>query len=216
MGATLGGRHTLVLCLRQKLRRKTEYTEAQLHRSPNNNLMDTEGIKKSILDDGFFFIQDPEYGRKADTFAIKGYPFQTEDGLDFLNATLDDKVGKHPKSRKSTSNASQLIRDTIQSSLKQCGLGMFKPFGPHPNTARAPLNRTTDELLALNVLVCRSRSRIILHKGSHMHELDAEPGGIGLLELPRESLSKPGITPVEVKMDDGGLYVILFSHVSMP
>jgi hypothetical protein len=178
--------------------------------------MDGEGIKKSILDDGFFFIKDPEYGRKADTFASKGYPFQTEAGLDFLSATLDDTVGEHPKSRKGTSNASQLIRDTIESSLKHCGLGMFKPFGSHPNTARAPLNRTTSELLALNVLICRSRSRVILHKGSHMHELDANPGGIGLLELPRESLSEPGITPVEVKMDDGGLYVILFSHISMP
>ncbi|PSS18520.1 hypothetical protein M430DRAFT_240621 [Amorphotheca resinae ATCC 22711] len=162
--------------------------------------MDGEGIKKSILDDGFFFIKDPEYGRKADTFASKGYPFQTEAGLDFLSATLDDT----------------LIRDTIESSLKHCGLGMFKPFGSHPNTARAPLNRTTSELLALNVLICRSRSRVILHKGSHMHELDANPGGIGLLELPRESLSEPGITPVEVKMDDGGLIITdgrLFSTV---
>jgi hypothetical protein len=53
--------------------------------------MDAEGIKKSILDNGFLFIKNPEYGRNADMFAIKGYLFQTEDGLDFLRATLDNK-----------------------------------------------------------------------------------------------------------------------------
>ncbi|KAH8743954.1 hypothetical protein F5883DRAFT_476709 [Diaporthe sp. PMI_573] len=131
--------------------------------------MDAESIKKSILEDGFVFIKNSEFGRMADAFANKGYPFQTEVGLDLLSEILRN----------------EFVRDTIESSLERCGLGMFKAFGPHPDSARALLNRTTDEMLALNVLLCRSGSRITLDKRSHMYELDAEPVGVGLLELPR-------------------------------
>lgn len=84
---------------------------------------------------------------------------------------------------------------------------MFKPFGPHPDSARAPLNRTTNELLALTVFICRSRSRIIFYKGSHKLDLNAEPGGTGLLELPLKSMDRPGITPIEIAMETGGLCV---------
>jgi hypothetical protein len=82
---------------------------------------------------------------------------------------------------------------------------MFKAFGPHRGTARALLNRTTDELLVLSVLLCRRGSRIVLHLGSQNHDLDAKPGGTGLLEHPDESLSKPDIIHKDVPLDDGGL-----------
>lgn len=82
---------------------------------------------------------------------------------------------------------------------------MFKVFGPHPGTARALLNRTTDEMLALTVLLCRNESRVVLHEGSQEHELDAEPGGTGLLELTCEALDRPGIKHKEVHMNEGGL-----------
>ncbi|KAH8742900.1 hypothetical protein F5883DRAFT_512849 [Diaporthe sp. PMI_573] len=146
--------------------------------------MDAESIKKSILEDSFVFIKNSEFGRMADAFANKGYPFQTEVGLDLLSEILRNEV-RNPRTARTRPNISQFVRDTIESSLERCGLGMFKAFGPHPDSARALLNRTTDEMLALNVLLCRSGSRITLDKRSHMYELDAEPGGVGLLELPR-------------------------------
>lgn len=54
--------------------------------------MDADGIEKAVSDDGFFFIRDPEVGRRADIFAGNGYPFQTEEGLDLVTATLSDSV----------------------------------------------------------------------------------------------------------------------------
>ena len=50
--------------------------------------MDTESIKKSISKDGAFSIEDPGTGMMVDTFAQRGYPFQTEEGMDFLDGHL--------------------------------------------------------------------------------------------------------------------------------
>jgi hypothetical protein len=49
--------------------------------------------QQSIAENGFYFTEDPEVGRLVDAFAAKQYPFQTKDGLAFLQAaTLDNKV----------------------------------------------------------------------------------------------------------------------------
>jgi hypothetical protein len=54
-----------------------------------------EDPDKSILKDGVFYANDPVIGKCVDEFAQNGFPFRTEEGLDFciLNA-LDDKVRK--------------------------------------------------------------------------------------------------------------------------
>jgi hypothetical protein len=54
-----------------------------------------EDPQKSILEDGVFYAKDPVIGKRVDEIAQKGFPFRTEEGLDFckLNA-LDDKVRK--------------------------------------------------------------------------------------------------------------------------
>jgi hypothetical protein len=145
--------------------------------------MDTGRIKESILDNGAFFTKDPEIGRIADTFTNIGYVFQTEVSLNLLRKILTDGV-RLPRSVTELSNILQRVRDTVKSSLEKPGLGILKAFGPHTGTARAPLNRTTDELLALTVLLCRSGSRVTLYKGSQELKLDAKPGGTGQLELP--------------------------------
>ena len=54
--------------------------------------MDVQSIKKAVSDDGFFFTTDSEVGKRADIFARNGYPFQTEEGLDLVRATLGDSV----------------------------------------------------------------------------------------------------------------------------
>lgn len=100
---------------------------------------------------------------------------------------------------------SQRVRSTIESHFERSGLGMFKVFGPHRDTARVLLNRTTDRLLALAVFLCGGGSQIVLYEGSHKHELDAIPGGTGVLELPRGSMKRPGIRERAILMDKGGL-----------
>jgi hypothetical protein len=58
--------------------------------------MDTETIQKTILKDGAFIAGDPEIGNLVDMFTNNNYPFQTEEGLRFLQAILADKV-RNPK-----------------------------------------------------------------------------------------------------------------------
>lgn len=64
-----------------------------------------EDPRKSILEDGVFCVEDPVVGKRVDEIAQKGFPFKTEDGLDFckLNA-LDDKVSKEMICAKAISN----------------------------------------------------------------------------------------------------------------
>ena len=54
-----------------------------------------EDPQKCILEDGVFYAEDPVIGKRVIEITQKGFPFRTEEGLDFckLNA-LDDKVSK--------------------------------------------------------------------------------------------------------------------------
>lgn len=55
--------------------------------------MDSEGPKTSILKEGVFLLEDPMIGRRVDEFDRKKFPFQTEEGLDFIRESiLDDTV----------------------------------------------------------------------------------------------------------------------------
>jgi hypothetical protein len=54
-----------------------------------------EDSQKSILEDGVFCVEDQVVGKRVDEIAQKGFPFKTEEGLDFCKLnTLDDKVSK--------------------------------------------------------------------------------------------------------------------------
>jgi hypothetical protein len=51
--------------------------------------------QKSILEDGIFCAEDPIVGKRVNEIAQKGFPFKTEEGLDFCKLnTLDDKVSE--------------------------------------------------------------------------------------------------------------------------
>ena len=60
--------------------------------------MALESSTTSILEDGVLFFEDPDIGRRVDEFDKKGFPFQTEEGLDFCRkSTLDDTASSdHP------------------------------------------------------------------------------------------------------------------------
>jgi len=50
-------------------------------------------------------MEDPVIGKRVDEIAKKGFPFKTEEGLDFCKLnTLDDKVGKKRISTKAASD----------------------------------------------------------------------------------------------------------------
>jgi hypothetical protein len=55
--------------------------------------MAAEYPKASISADGVYFVKDPEIGKRVDEFDRQGFPFQTEDGLDFCQWNiLEDAV----------------------------------------------------------------------------------------------------------------------------
>jgi len=62
----------------------------------STNSLPGEDPQKAILEDGVFRTEDPVVGNRVDEIARKGFPFKTEEGLDFckINA-LDDEVSKH-------------------------------------------------------------------------------------------------------------------------
>ena len=61
----------------------------------STNSLPAKDLQKAILEDGFFYAEDPVVGSRVDEIAQKGFPFKTVVGLDFckINA-LDDEVGK--------------------------------------------------------------------------------------------------------------------------
>jgi hypothetical protein len=61
----------------------------------STNSVPVEDPQKAILEDGVFCAEDSVVGKRVDEFVQKGYPFKTEEGLDFckINA-LDDEVSK--------------------------------------------------------------------------------------------------------------------------
>jgi hypothetical protein len=61
----------------------------------STNSLPAEDPQKSILEDGVFCTEDPVVGKRVDEIAQKGFPFKTEEGLDFCKINvLDDEVSK--------------------------------------------------------------------------------------------------------------------------
>jgi hypothetical protein len=57
--------------------------------------LSSEDPHKSILEDGVFYAQDAVVGKRVNEIMRKGYPFKTEEGLDFCKRNvLDNKVSK--------------------------------------------------------------------------------------------------------------------------
>lgn len=55
--------------------------------------LSAEDPGKYILEDGVFRVEDPIVRKRVDEISQKGFPFKTEEGLDFCKLnTLNDKV----------------------------------------------------------------------------------------------------------------------------
>ncbi|OCL02210.1 hypothetical protein AOQ84DRAFT_190831 [Glonium stellatum] len=153
----------------------------------------TKTPRESILEDGVFCVEDPVIGKRVDEIAKKGFPFKTEEGLDFCKLnTLDDKR----------------IRNVLETFFEWSCLGFYKAFGRDPSRTFSFLNRTKIEAQVLVVQLWSSGSRMVFYNGSHLQSLDAGPAANGLLEIPNSHLERAGITPTEVEMKDGGLAIL--------
>jgi hypothetical protein len=100
----------------------------------------------------------------------------------------------------------QIIREVIESFFPKAVLGYYKIYGQTQHH-HCVLNRTTPEMRILEVQLWSSRSQWIFDTGSHLHALNAKGATNGLLAILPQQLQLPGITPTQVEMPDGGLYV---------
>ncbi|KAI9765873.1 MAG: hypothetical protein M1839_005289 [Geoglossum umbratile] len=153
----------------------------------------TEEPRKAIEKDGFFCRVDPIIGKRVDEFAKKGYPFKTEEGLDFCKLnTLDD----------------ERVLEVLESLFTWSALGLFKAYSSDPRYVCSFLDpRKTSKLHALIVQLWSSGSQAVFYKHSHLQSQVRKVAANGLLEIPQDQLSKDTIERVEVEMKEGGLAV---------
>ena len=61
--------------------------------------MASEGLIESLLKDGVIFFEDSNIGRRVYEFRERGFPFQTEEGLNFFQKnTLNDIASSYKDS----------------------------------------------------------------------------------------------------------------------
>lgn len=160
-----------------------------------------------LIEDGVFFLDDAEVGRRFQEINEKRFPFQTVEGLDFCRiTTLQD----------------ERIRCIIESFFERSGLGLLKVYGSRPDTIFTFLNNPSNEpseefdeknkgkqnVKVLLVQLLAKGSTVVFYKRSHLHFLQARLARIGLLQVPPESLEREDIESCEVTMKDGGFAII--------
>lgn len=165
----------------------------------STNSLPAEDPQKAILEKGVFCAEDPVVGKRVDEIARKGFPFKTEEGLDFCKTNaLDD----------------ERVRSVLKSFFEWSGLGLYKAFGRDPSHAYSFLTRIESEAeaetksRALIVQLWSSGSRMIFYSGSHLRSLPAKAAKNGLLETPLDRLKQAGIVWINVEMKDGGLVIL--------
>ncbi|KAA8611963.1 hypothetical protein TUN199_01295 [Pyrenophora tritici-repentis] len=164
-----------------------------------------------IIEDGVFFLDDPEVGDRFQEMNEKRFAFKTVAGVNFCldfcrSRTLED----------------DRIRCIIESFFKRSGLGLLKLYGPQPDIIFTFLNNPSNEaseessentkgkqnVKVLLVLLLSKNSTVEFYKRSHLHVLQADIARIGLLQVAPENLESEEIESCEVTMEAGGFAII--------
>ncbi|KAK4107107.1 hypothetical protein N656DRAFT_720756 [Canariomyces notabilis] len=151
-----------------------------------------EDARKSILEDGFFLVRDPQIGERVKEMEGKGFPYASEYGLDFCKVNvLDDRV-----------------RTILESFFDWSGLGLYRTFGRDPDHNFLFMNRATTEMQVLVVQLWSNGSRVRFWGRSQLHALNGIAAANGLLEVPSGRLEGLGLQPTEVVLERGGLALL--------
>ncbi|KAF4637410.1 hypothetical protein G7Y89_g675 [Cudoniella acicularis] len=153
-----------------------------------------EDARKSILEDGFFCVEDPVVGERVLEIAEKGSPLLSEEGLEFCKLNvLDD----------------ERIRSILESTFEWCGLGLYRRFGS--DSGHIFSFRRGGMQAGLQVLVVHlwsSGSRVVYHSKSHLHSLNSVQAANGLFEIPLANLGRVGSIGTELVFENGGLAIL--------
>jgi len=156
-----------------------------------------EDAKKSILEEGFFDLNDSVVGKPIQEMEQEGFPFFTEYGLDFCKKyVLDDTR----------------IKDVLEfffEKRNRCILGHWLRYKRYPNHIvcfrKGGPNAGRGTLL---VHLWAEGSQVDYYGGSHLHDLPVEEGERSLYEILPSALVEVGCKATPKKFKEGGLVVL--------
>ncbi|KAI1439428.1 hypothetical protein F5Y02DRAFT_412233 [Annulohypoxylon stygium] len=154
-------------------------------------------VKESLVENGFFNLQDSAVGERILDMERRKFPFATAYGLDFCKYVLF-----HPR-----------IRLILEASFQKCTLGHIMRYSKKPGRVFRFLPGGPNTNFALMVHQCAKGSQVKYYVGSYKYapsppnnrKLDSNEPLEPLLEDSQSALVDTGCKPVEVGLKEGGL-----------
>lgn len=150
--------------------------------------------RKSVLEDGFFSMDDSVVGEHVLGMQQKDFPFASEYGLEFCKLNVLDDTR---------------IRSILESFFDWSGLGLCLKYNNDPGHIFS--FRRGGAKAGLRVLIIQLwsvGSRGVYYGGSHLHSLPAVQAANGLWEVPFAAFKRVGCRETEVKFEHGGLAIL--------
>ncbi|KAK2600330.1 hypothetical protein QQS21_004971 [Conoideocrella luteorostrata] len=149
-------------------------------------------LEQSVVDEGVYWEENSVLGKQVDAQLAHGYYFKTPEGLRFCKSrNFDD----------------ERIRNILENLLPGSSLGFYKSYGAAERDL-CVLNRTSEETKVIVVQFWSSKSRVVFHRNSHRHVLNAIAAPTGLLEIPAVELNTTEIARQIAPMGGGGFSIL--------
>ncbi|KAK0628276.1 hypothetical protein B0T17DRAFT_486756 [Bombardia bombarda] len=153
-----------------------------------------EDATRSLLEDGFFAMEDANIGELVSEMERRGFPYSSEYGLDFCN----DHVLGDPR-----------IRTVLESVFERCTLGHWLRYEQYPGhivCLRRPGPKAGRRVLTVHLWA--RGSLVEYYRGSHLHELPVEKEKKSLYRIHEAALDQAGCPAVEKTFTVGGLAIL--------
>ncbi|KAJ5111751.1 hypothetical protein NUU61_001381 [Penicillium alfredii] len=148
---------------------------------------------RSLLEKGFFDLNDSTVGDRVLDMEKQGFPYLTEYGMDFCKQFAFD----------------ERIRSILEASLERCSLGhwlRYEDFPGHVECFRRGGPKAGCRVLTVHLWA--KGSRVEYYTLSHLHDLMTTKGRRSLYEIPQSELDRVGSRPEVKEFPDGGLVIL--------
>ncbi|KAJ5556654.1 hypothetical protein N7513_001775 [Penicillium frequentans] len=149
--------------------------------------------RRSLLEEGFFDLNDSTVGNRVLEMERRGFPYLTEYGMDFCKQfAFDDR-----------------IRSILECSLERCSLGhwlRYEEFPGHVECFRRGGPKAGRRVLMVHLWA--KGSRVEYYARSHLHDLATTRGRRSLYEISQSELDHVGSRPEVKDFPDGGLVIL--------
>ncbi|EED23191.1 hypothetical protein TSTA_066400 [Talaromyces stipitatus ATCC 10500] len=145
--------------------------------------------RKSLLEKGYFDLNDSTVGDRVLEMEKQGFPYLTEYGMDFCKQFAFD----------------ERVRSLLENCLERCSLGhwlRYEEFPGHVECFRRGGPKAGLRVLVVHLLA--KGSRVEYYTFSHLHDLVTTKGRRSLYEIPKSELERVGSKPEVKDFPDGG------------